>query len=729
MDVTEDNKSARKTEKGGFRRIAVQLPLLMAGLAIVSSAVIGSIAYKVAQDSLVEAKSVELATITDLRQDQVRSLMDGTLVDINRLSTSNAVNMTVVDLQEAFSSMANEEAEVRAFYQNPDLSLAERRELDGRSHRTMYSWRHNEVHDDFVSALRAGNFADILVLNTAGDIIYSANKGDEFLLNVKDSAVASSPLGKVAEEILKTKENDVVVSEMQHYKFAGNEPSIFVGKRVIVESFGGPEDKGMLIVRLNTDLYEGVMSVRKGMGETGQTFLVRGDGVVLSNKPLSETPTSLDEKFDPALMAYVKENVAKFGTEDPFFLDNGDKFYAFQGIEGKENHVVVSEIDRHEALAGVYELRDFMLLSGGVAGIVVMVVGFFVARRISRPLSRLAANLREIEGGNLSIEVSDAHLKNEIGEIGSAVSSFRDGLRRARELDEEQAKERVAREARAHRVEELNTHFDEGVRAILDTVGHAGVTLQASAKSMANISDQTNNEAQTVSSASEQSLMNLQAVAGAAEELSATVGEIGREVRRSADISQQAKDMASDAEKSVNGLLDAAQRIGEVVSIINDIAEQTNLLALNATIEAARAGEAGKGFAVVAAEVKGLANQTGQATGEIGVQIQAVQSETEKAVAAIKNIAGVIGTVNEVSTAIAGAVQEQAVTTTDISGNIQQVTVGSSEVAEAITRVSGIAQSAGHEASEVLEAANRLTQQSDALRKMVVDYLENIRAA
>ena len=139
-------------------------------------------------------------------------------------------------------------------------------------------------------------------------------------------------------------------------------------------------------------------------------------------------------------------------------------------------------------------------------------------------------------------------------------------------------------------------------------------------------------QATAVAAASEQASTNVETVASAAEQLTSSIGEIGRQVAQSTQIAGRAVEEAARSNEMVQGLATTAQKIGDVVKLINDIAAQTNLLALNATIEAARAGEAGKGFAVVAAEVKSLANQTATATDEIAAQVNAIQSATGAAV-------------------------------------------------------------------------------------------------
>jgi methyl-accepting chemotaxis protein len=179
----------------------------------------------------------------------------------------------------------------------------------------------------------------------------------------------------------------------------------------------------------------------------------------------------------------------------------------------------------------------------------------------------------------------------------------------------------------------------------------------------------------------------------------------------------------------VQGLSAAAQKIGDVVKLISDIASQTNLLALNATIEAARAGDAGKGFAVVASEVKSLANQTAKATEEISAQVASMQGATNDAVQAIHSIGGTIGTINEIATTIASAVEEQGAATQEIARNVQEAAQGTGQVSSNIVGVNQAASETGAASSQVLASAEELGKQAETLRADVDQFLANIRAA
>ncbi len=179
----------------------------------------------------------------------------------------------------------------------------------------------------------------------------------------------------------------------------------------------------------------------------------------------------------------------------------------------------------------------------------------------------------------------------------------------------------------------------------------------------------------------------------------------------------------------VSGLADATQHIGAVVDLIKNVASQTNLLALNATIEAARAGEAGKGFAVVANEVKNLANQTAKATDEIGSQINAVRTATTDAIAAIGGIGQTIDRINESSSAVAAAVEQQSAATREIARNVFEASQGTRDVTRSIVQVKEGATKTGTTATQVLSTADHLIKQSEALANDVGDFLSAIKSA
>jgi methyl-accepting chemotaxis protein len=265
----------------------------------------------------------------------------------------------------------------------------------------------------------------------------------------------------------------------------------------------------------------------------------------------------------------------------------------------------------------------------------------------------------------------------------------------------------------------------EGIEALAQAAGQ----MRETSEKMSATSAQTNTQAKTAAEASEEASVNVQTVAAASHELSASIADIGRQVVHATGIAGRAVEETRETDGTVRGLAETAERIGEVVKLINDIAGQTNLLALNATIEAARAGEAGKGFAVVASEVKSLANQTAKATEEISAQIAAVQKVTKDAMGAIKGIGSTISEVSAVATTIASAVEQQGAATQEITRNTQEAARRTKDASAGIAGVSAGADATGAAAQNVRSAAETLGVQTEQLRGQVHDFLAKIRAA
>jgi len=361
----------------------------------------------------------------------------------------------------------------------------------------------------------------------------------------------------------------------------------------------------------------------------------------------------------------------------------------------------------------------------GVAG------GLLISRRgIVSPLHGVLTAINTLVSGHLTLTVPSVERKDEIGDIARSVEFFRTRMVENESLRAAQAEaEQAAREQRRQEMLALAERFDRHVRGVVTAIARSSDALRSSAQALSATAEQTQRQSAAVSAATEQATVSVQTVSSAGSQLAASINEITRQVQNAARFSQDAAREAEATNHRITGLTDSTAQIGSVVKMIGDISSQTNLLALNATIESARAGEAGKGFAVVANEVKILANQTGRATEEISQQISSVQVETQSAAEAISSFTMTMERINQLTTMIAGAVEQQGAATEEIARNVDQAAQGTRDVASNIADVAAAAAQTGRMAHEVLKASDGLKRESDALDREVQAFLGEIRAA
>ena len=343
--------------------------------------------------------------------------------------------------------------------------------------------------------------------------------------------------------------------------------------------------------------------------------------------------------------------------------------------------------------------------------------------------AELTAAMREGRTTNAEVASADGRvvlLINRPMPGGGWVATHED-ISERRQAERERAAVQEQQQRRAT-IEQAIAAFRRRVEAHLRTVADGALAMHSTASTLFASSGQTSQRDQSAVGASNEASGNVETAAVAADELSGSIGEIGRQLSHTTDIVRTAVDETKGTNEQIAALAQAAKKIGDVIKLIRAIAGQTNLLALNATIEAARAGEAGKGFAVVASEVKSLAVQTAKATEDIAKLIGAVQCSTGSAVAAIGRIGSRMQEIDACASAVSAAVEQQNVATAEISQNVASAAGGAKLVVAVLAEVAGAAIETRQSAESVLTAAQAVEDAAAELRHEVEGFLARVAA-
>ncbi|WP_417834844.1 methyl-accepting chemotaxis protein [Thalassospira xiamenensis] len=393
------------------------------------------------------------------------------------------------------------------------------------------------------------------------------------------------------------------------------------------------------------------------------------------------------------------------------------------GHTAMKEAVLSAESKKASANIGLVTVSIGLVIALGLSAIAIA----SVLRRFSTPIGHLMADVERLSHADYKTKVTETGTPDELGRLAEALEELRKNALQTEELRQAQQKAQQEQIEKGKKLAEAVSAFEQGSARIVQAVRHASGDMQGNAEQLSTIAENTDQRTQVVAKASGEASGNVQTVAAASEELSASIIEVNQQINGSSRMANDAVDEVEQTNQSFSDLKEAAEKIGEVVELIQNIASQTNLLALNATIEAARAGDAGKGFAVVANEVKTLATQTHKATEEISGQIGGMQTAVGLCIEAITGIGTKIHTINEAISAIAAATEEQSSATQEIARNVQHAATGTSEVSDNIASVTEMARDTRQMSAEVLKASSELSSQADALGREVEEFLSRVR--
>lgn len=441
------------------------------------------------------------------------------------------------------------------------------------------------------------------------------------------------------------------------------------------------------------------------------------------NQELVPAMKGVFEGFDSLISTINHVQSLKGKVDEKTLIEIRDKKNAATGTLQKlvDHQLKVTDGSVTQADTNAKTSKSIVIF-GMVGGfILALALGLIISKGITNPIGRTMDLIKAIAAGDLTKQ-ADVHQQDEIGVLAESSNNTATKLRGIiKEFEQNSTTLSAASEELSATSNQMASSAEE-LNSQATTVASAGEELSANINSMAATAEEISSSANNVASA--------------VEEMSSSIGEVAKNCSKEAEIAQKANTEAIQAREVMKKLGAAAQEIGKVVEVINGIADQTNLLALNATIEAASAGEAGKGFAVVANEVKELARQSAQATGQIASQVEEMQKSTNISVGAIEGIVKVIEEVNQIASTIAAAVEEQSATTGEIAKtvqgvssataglakNVQEASKGATDVSSNIQGVSQAAQQVAGGATQTNASAKELAKMSERLKQIVNQF-------
>lgn len=712
-------------------RISTKLPLVILGSALLVGVGIGLASYQATRSSLIRMADEQLASTATVAHRKFEAFVETVEREIHIVATNPMTAQAAIEFDQSWDALASPSEHLQAAYiENNPFPLGEKDRLDQANTGEMYDQVHGTYHPWFRELQQSSSYYDVFLFNADGELVYSVFKELDYATGFAapgSGPWAGSGLGNVFRAAMAAPTGEPIVFEdFAPYGPSNDAPASFMA-HVVHDEAGSAV--GVLAFQLPVDLISNTIASVTGLGESGEVVLIGEDGLMRNDSSWTADindilATRLDAAFINEAFASGEGNGEALFHRDSLMRSRAQSF----SIDDT-NFAIVSMKSVEEMLAPVVETRNRMMVIGAFLIAVVGIIGFLISRSITRPITSLVGEMNELSEGNKDVALEGASRPDEIGDMSKAVVVFRDAMVERERLEDESSKAAAERRKRQQQVDDLISQFQGDVETLIQAVTTNADLMTTTAHTLTQVAAGSNEQATSAAAASEEASTNVQTVAAAAEELSASITEISRQVDKTTQIVGEASNHAQSTNQQVEHLAQTADKIGNVISLIQDIAEQTNLLALNATIEAARAGEAGKGFAVVASEVKGLANQTAKATGDIGQQISEIQSSTQDAVAAINQISTTMGEVDQFMGAIAASVEQQGMATDEISHNVAQAASGTQSVVGNISGVTDGTTQTSQSADEVNQAAGSVTENTKQLNETISTFLRAVAAA
>ncbi len=469
-----------------------------------------------------------------------------------------------------------------------------------------------------------------------------------------------------------------------------------------------------------------------------RTYAENAQRLMAANKA-ADLPAAAKADIDRMLALYQQYHTGAIAMVNAMPRDvasrtaQADELQEIRAQIGRLRGTISQQIDAQVEAQVAYALAEARMFQYGVGGVLLLAIlvsaalALNMTRRIALPIADVARTIGEVQRGNLDVALPDTDRKDEIGILAASVRGL---VEQAQALEASRQREAASADLAAHVEQERRAiaEFREAVGQVLADLAAKASRMSTASSRLMTVTDDAEEATAVVLDAGARVARDLAGVTSESEAMSARMEDSLHSLEACAGEVAEAARVAQEADGKVEQLVEAAGRIGNVVTLIEAIASQTNLLALNATIEAARAGEAGKGFAVVASEVKQLAGQTAKATAEIEVQIGRIRGSTDEAVASIRHIAGRVETVERDTRAVNVMVGANVEATNAVRTQSMAATAATDDLRRQVDQVRSAIATSKETSEEIGEVSGELGATSERLRVAVDAFLSRVAA-